>query len=161
MTPTLNEVNEVVAKRIHQLRKDIEEVETRLAMYRAELEPLLKIAEVAEGLVSVSKETVESSPAPVQQPVEVIEEEEEEEASKEMPRRWSRVNLAPRFRRFLVRFADAERVSRKEIGSWYRRAINPSIQDNSLDTMTSEVVRKLSAKGILVPDGKDSWRFVR
>jgi cell division septum initiation protein DivIVA len=172
MTPTLNEVNEVVAKRIHQLRKDIEEVETRLAMYRAELEPLLKIAKVAESLVSGTKETVESSATPSNGSVEapakhspkVLEEEEEEEEdikSHSHSRRWSHLRLAPRYRRFIERFSSNENITRNDIRSWYRRALNPSIQDNSLETAVQQIIRELTTKRVLQPRGEDTWVVVR
>ena len=169
MTNTLIEINEVVNRRISQLLNDISEAEALLHGYRAELDPLLKIAQVTGDTGKLSLKvtvSVEKTPEPpveaVKETVEAKEEGGEESVEDVIPsRRWSRFNLPPRHRRFLDRFAGNERITRAEASAWYKRALNPGISDNSLSSNVSEITRDLLAKGILRKIEPGVWSIIR
>lgn len=163
MTSTLNEVSEVVTKRIAQLQKDIADAEALIALYREELNPLLKIAQVTSLTKAQGAASATTAPAqPVTETAPAAPQQESDWLRDAIPsRRWSQYHLAPRYRRFLDRFGTAGKVSREDIRSWYKRALNPEIQDNSLDTAVQQIIRELSNKGILKTCGDNLWSVVR
>lgn len=154
---TLNEVNEVVSRRITQLRSDISEAEVLLASYRAELETLLKIAEVtAPSAVSNS-----TAPEPAPEPTVFAPSEPSlKPIFAAPPRRWSRVHLPPRYVRFIDRFSDNDRITRDDIRSWCRQQ-NPNIQDNSVETSVWKITHDLTEKRLLKSLSDGTWVVVR
>lgn len=165
---TLVTVNEVVTRRIAQLQADIAEAEALLALYRAELDPLAKIAEVTAAVTATTVPTVaaaqqaaradsESAPEP-----EVISEPAAPEAPEPVAipsSRWSHLDLQPRFRRIVDQFAPKGEFTREELHEWYERAISPGIQRNSLMTTSLEATKALVTAGVLKPLGHDRWQF--
>lgn len=158
---TLNEVNQVVSRRIAQLQADIAEAEGLLASYRDELEPLLKIAAVASnGDRQTDVSPAAPSVAVIETPAVGVAPMPDTLAEVIPSRRWSHFQLPPRYRRFIDRFYTSEKVTRDDMKAWYKR-LNPSIQPNSLDTVTGEIVRHLTMKRILKPCGENAWTIVR
>jgi hypothetical protein len=168
-TQSLAEIHAKATARVSQLRADIEEAQKLLSSYEQELTPLLQIMKVTAPL---SPEPTEEPPTP--SPAAQMREAVEEVLATEGPapsgesvetvipsRRYSQYKLAPRFRRFLDRFGNNEKVERREIAAWYRRALSPGMADNSLCAMVSEITRTLVAKGILAREGEGVWRIVR
>lgn len=153
---TLTTVNDVVTRRIAQLQTSIEETEAILAGYRSELDPLLKIAQLTALAVplavplAVEPVAVEAR-APVAGDVEDVV----------LSRRWSRFNLPPRHLRFLDRFGESDRIHRKEITDWYKRALGPWCMPGSLVSIVSEITRSLVKKGILRKIDRGIWSIVR
>lgn len=150
---TITTVNEVVTRRIAQLQADIAEAEALLAIYRAELDPLAKIAEVT-ATVTVPAATVqpqavrvEPEPAPIPEPETIPS------------RRWAHLDLQPRFRRIVDQFAPKGEFTREELHEWYERAISPGMQRNSLMTTSLEATKALVTAGVLKPLGYDRWQF--
>lgn len=162
---TLVTVNEVVTRRIAQLQADIAEAEALLALYRAELDPLAKIAEVTAAVTATTVPTV----AAAQQAARA----DSESAAPESPdpvapapepvaipsSRWSHLDLQPRFRRIVDQFAPKGEFTREELNEWYERAISPGIQRNSLMTTSLEATKALVTAGVLKPLGHDRWKF--
>lgn len=140
-TPSaLTAINEVVTRRIAQLKTDIAEAEAILASYREELEPLTKIAQVAASLpLPVTAAGYESDAIP--------------------SRRWAHLNLQPRWCRVIDQFAPKGTVTREEINEWYKRALSPGIARNSVMTMSLEVTKSLVSEGVLKAIGPDRWQF--
>jgi hypothetical protein len=163
MTQSIAEIHSKATARIEQLRADIEEVTKILHSYEDELTPLLQIVK----LTAPAEAPAEAHPPAVtlrEAVAEVLATDGPVEETEEQvipSRRYSQYKLAPRFRRFLDRFGNNEKVTRKEISAWYRRALNPSVQDDSLMSITSEITRTLMTKGILTRESDGVWKFVR
>jgi hypothetical protein len=140
-TPSaLTAINEVVTRRIAQLKTDIAEAEAILASYREELEPLTKIAQVAASLtLPVTAAGYGSDAIP--------------------SRRWAHLNLQPRWCRVIDQFAPKGTVTREEINEWYKRAMSPGIARNSVMTMSLEITKSLVSEGVLKAIGPDRWQF--
>ena len=163
---TLVTVNEVVTRRIAQLQADIAEAEALLALYRAELDPLAKIAEVT---AAVTATTVPTVAAAAQQAARADSESAAPEApAPEAPApepvaipslRWAHLDLQPRFRRIVDQFAPKGTFTREELNEWYERAMSPGIQRNSLMTTSLEATKALVTAGVLKPLGHDRWKF--
>jgi hypothetical protein len=163
MTQSIAEIHSKASSRIEQLRADIDEATKLLRSYEDELTPLLQIVKL-----TAPAEATAEAPHPAVTLRELVDEVlgtegpvEETEEQVIPSRRYSQYKLAPRFRRFLDRFGDNEKVTRKEIAAWYRRALSPSVQDDSLMTITAEITRTLTAKGILSWESDGVWKFVR
>ena len=165
MNQSIVEIHTKASSRIEQLRADIDEATKLLRSYEDELTPLLQI-------VKLTAPAAPAAPAEAPHPAVTLREAVDEVLATEGPveeteeqvipsRRYSQYKLAPRFRRFLDRFGNNEKVTRKEIAAWYRRALSPSVQDDSLMTITSEITRTLTAKGILSRESDGVWKFVR
>lgn len=160
---TLNTVNEVVTRRISQLQADIAEAEALLALYRAELDPLAKIAEVTAAVTAVptvtaAHQAARADPEPDAPAAEPAAPEAPEPAA--IPsHRWAHIDLQPRFRRIVDQFAPKGTVTREEINEWYERTMSPGIQRNSLMTSTLEATKALVTAGVLKPLGHGRWRF--
>ena len=146
MSSALTAINEVVTRRVEQLKTDIAEAEATLARYREEIALLLKVTQVTGAGAACGGG---DSRAPVTEPV---------------PPRRNRYNpyrLPPRWQRAVNHFAKwSKPFTREDIAGWYRRAVNPKILPRSLGVEICNMTRHLTAKGFIIPHDEGSWKIV-
>ena len=150
MTQSLENIRNVASARAEQLQKEIAEALDRVEKYRAELDPLTQILRLSSPEPSAEVSVPETKDEPFA----------DEDIEAPVPR-WSQYRLPPRYRRFLHRFAEAPRFSREDVEMWYRRSMNPRIQLDSLKSTSSEILRALSEKNLIVSVGSELWKVVR
>lgn len=150
MTQSLENIRNVASARAEQLQKEIAEALDRVEKYRAELDPLTQILRLSSPEPSAEVSVPETKDEPLA----------DEDIEAPAPR-WSQYRLPPRYRRFLHQFVDAQRFSREDVEMWYRRSMNPRIQPASLKASSSEILRALSGKNLIVSVGSDLWKVIR
>ena len=145
MSSALTAINEVVTRRIAQLKTGIAEAEATLARYREEIALLLKVTQVT----GAGAPAAAAIPAPVTEPVPPSR------------NRYNPYRLPPRYQRAVNHFAEwSKPFTREDIAGWYRRAVNPKILPRSLAVEICNMTRLLTARGFITPHDEGSWKIV-